>query len=162
MDEGDARYNRVFETYVASEEDLVGLVAYALYKHRKRDWIVETKQSAGAKALDAAALDHFERQMTLAQTVRDFRERAENALATYAEEYVDAQTPRIREEAISKEIFDAREGIRRSQHFWRQIFQSLIVSVVTAAVLVLLVIAAHIFGIDPIDGLRALNGASPG
>lgn len=161
MNEEAPRYNRVFEMYVNADDDLVGLVAYALYKERKRAWIIETKEQAGAVALDQAALDSHERNATLELTVRDFREKAESVLAAYSDAYVELQTPRIREEAISKEISDARAGIDRSTNYTRQLGQSLIVSVITVIVMVLLVVATALFGIDPLDGLRSLTEATP-
>ena len=159
LDDEGRRYNRVFETYVKKDDDLEGLVAYALYKSRKRAWIIETKEQEGAEALDQKALDDFERSMTLEQTIKDFREKADSALAAYATVYVDLQTPQIREEAISKELFDARESIKRPQSYPRQIVQSLIVSGITVLVLVGLVVAAHIFGIDPLEGVQVLKEA---
>jgi hypothetical protein len=32
--------NRIFERLVVADDDVVGLVAYSVYKRHKRDWIV--------------------------------------------------------------------------------------------------------------------------
>jgi hypothetical protein len=39
--------NRMFEELVSNDEDLIGLVAYALYKQSKRDWLMAFEAEKG-------------------------------------------------------------------------------------------------------------------
>ena len=41
MSDPDSQYNTVYERLVLRDDDLVGLIAYALYKQRKRAWVVD-------------------------------------------------------------------------------------------------------------------------
>lgn len=40
-------YNKAMEILLDGDDDLVGLVAYALYKQSKRDWIVSYRRQYG-------------------------------------------------------------------------------------------------------------------
>jgi hypothetical protein len=43
-DEDSKNYNTVYEKIVQRDDDLVGLIAYALYKQNKRDWLIQQRQ----------------------------------------------------------------------------------------------------------------------
>jgi hypothetical protein len=40
-------YNTVYEKLVQRDDDLIGLIAYALYKQHKRDWLIAYRQREG-------------------------------------------------------------------------------------------------------------------
>ena len=37
-------YNTVYEKLVQRDDDLIGLIAYALYKQHRRDWLIAYRQ----------------------------------------------------------------------------------------------------------------------
>ncbi len=43
----DARHNPMFAKLVEREDDTIGLLAYALYKQTKRDWLIAFQQAHG-------------------------------------------------------------------------------------------------------------------
>lgn len=47
--DGNDDYNRVFETLVEYETDLVGMIAYARYKAAKQSWLRRRKAHDGAR-----------------------------------------------------------------------------------------------------------------
>lgn len=51
-------YNDVFARLVEADEDIIGLLAYALYKQNKVDWLVSFKQAEG-RAPDQAELKSY-------------------------------------------------------------------------------------------------------
>src|SRR3546814_8689464 len=52
-DPGEREYNRIFEMLVTASDDLVGLVAYALYKRHKRDWLLALRSKREPTPEDA-------------------------------------------------------------------------------------------------------------
>ena len=153
-------YSRAFDTFVRDhEDDVAGLLAYALYKQRKREWLISHKEKNGGQEPTADQLATYEQSMLIPLQVDDLRANAVSVLAAYADGALEEQRPDIEKQAISQEVLGAREDIRNSASFINQLLQALIASVVTTAVLVLLAIAIGIFGIDLVDGGRAVSNA---
>ncbi len=154
----DADYNRVLEFYVNDESDeldLVGLIAYSLYKRQKRDWIVKHRKDYGGKKPDpsetAAVTDHF-----LTDDVRaTLRERAADLLSAYAETYVEAVEPQIREAAVNNETLrQARaieQALRSNSGFWQQVGTGLLSTAIWTLVVTAIVVTAYAFGSDVVD-----------
>jgi hypothetical protein len=53
MTTGAPSYNTVYEKLVLRDDDLVGLISYALYKQRKRAWMIEFTSQKGLQATSA-------------------------------------------------------------------------------------------------------------
>jgi hypothetical protein len=49
---GDEERNGVFESLVTSDADIVGLVAYSIYKQNKHDWLVAFEKAKGRQPND--------------------------------------------------------------------------------------------------------------
>src|SRR3546814_15750943 len=70
-DPGEREYNRIFEMLVTASDDLVGLVAYALYKRHKRDWLLALRSKREPTPEDAQAF-----LTTVVTSLHSYRERA--------------------------------------------------------------------------------------
>lgn len=114
--EDDEAYNKVFETYMdatGDDVDLTGLIAYALYKRQKRDWLVTYRREHGRpptapeiKALTGGYLTSDAR--------RTYRDRAGDLLNGYAESYLEASSPALREAALNSEALRQAQGLHRA------------------------------------------------
>jgi hypothetical protein len=51
--ESDDLRNPIFELLVQNEQDVAGLLAYALYKQNKRDWLIAFQATTGRQPTDA-------------------------------------------------------------------------------------------------------------
>lgn len=169
------RYNKVFEFYAESsgdELDLVGLVAYSIYKRQKRDWILRHQKEHRARPSDqeiAAVISNF-----LTDDMRTtLRERAQDFLTEYGETFVEAAEPEIVEEALNSEMVRKAAACHKSAEethaeilsivslnggWWRQIWVGVVSAFVWTFILIVILLGAKLFGIDPIDGWFALNG----
>jgi hypothetical protein len=80
--EGEKKYNRVFERLASDENGLAGLVAYALYKRDKRQWLLDFKANRGRDATDAEVNERFDvvTEYELNRYIAEARQR----LATFA------------------------------------------------------------------------------
>lgn len=56
--ESDAERNEVFTSLVTSDEDIVGLVAYSIYKQNKHDWLVSFNRQKNREP-DEAELESY-------------------------------------------------------------------------------------------------------
>ena len=73
-------YNPVFEKLVTDSDDLVGLVAYALYKDHKRRWLFRLRETLREPT-------ESDEQAFLASVQADlesYRDRANDAIVAYA------------------------------------------------------------------------------
>ena len=115
----------VLEFYIEGEDDLIGLLAYALYERQKRDFIVShRKRNAGRSPNDAeiAAVTSNYLSADLRNTLRD---RASQILSSYAEIYVEAMEPQIQLVATNSEALRQVRGIEKSVK--KPMFTSLVV-----------------------------------
>lgn len=55
----DHERNAVFESLVTGDEDIVGLVAYSIYKQNKHDWLVAFNKAKGREPDEAEAASYI-------------------------------------------------------------------------------------------------------
>lgn len=158
-------YNRVLEHYVGADADridLVGMVAYALYKRQKRDWLVLHRRQHGGRepsADETAAL-------TRAYMTEDLRltlyERATDMLGDYARTFVEAAEPKIREDAIASEALrqarDIERSITQESGFAKQVATGLVATALWTLLVLALVLTSLVFGSDLVDAWAWVTG----
>ncbi|MGV8838761.1 MAG: hypothetical protein ACWA6X_00505 [Bauldia sp.] len=140
-------YSRVYDHLVEGEDDVIGLIAYALYKQDKRDWFISWKRAHNAEP----TADHVEAfvngQMTTAQRER-YRAAARQVLDSYAFVALEAEKPLITQQAIAGRVETAVAKLERSRRWWRQ-FPGILLGGIIAAALVIGVVAALVaFDVD--------------
>jgi hypothetical protein len=77
----DRNLNPVFELLVQGESDLVGLLAYGLYKQNKRDWLIAHKARDGREPTQAET-DAFILGERIPRRIATYRRLAEDMLAS--------------------------------------------------------------------------------
>lgn len=158
-------YNAVLEYYVKEENgeiDLVGLIAYALYKRHKRDWIIRHRSGHANSKPSATEVEAVVASYLTDEMRNTLRERASDLLSNYAETYVEAVEPDITARAVNNETLRQARAIEQSivqnSGFWRQVGTGLISTAIWTLLVTVLVIAALFFGSDLIDAWRAISG----
>lgn len=161
-------YNRVLEYYVdddaSGDIDLVGLIAYSLYKRQKRDWVIKHRsQNDGCKptSSEIAAVTTSYLTEDLRNTLRA---RASDLLSGYADTYVQALEPTIRIDALNTEMLrqarDIQNSIKNQSNFWSQVGTGLVATVIWTLLVTGLVLTASLFGSDIIDAASIFNTSS--
>ena len=158
----EPHYNPIFERLIeeCEEDELVGLVAYGIYKRAKRAWAsklwARDNQSPNEddlrKYVDTWTDDRLEAIVV----------EARSALADFGASMISEQEPAIREEAIAGEIRKMLsiviEGTKMS---WRKFFESVGLSLLGAffytVLLILLVLVLRYAGVDLLDIWQATN-----
>ncbi|KQT85566.1 hypothetical protein [Aurantimonas sp. Leaf443] len=112
-----ADYNRVLEAFVdesGPDLDIAGLVAYALYKRQKRDWIVDYKRKNADRAPTREEISAVTSSYLTPGLRETLRQRAFDLLSDYGNVYVEAATPAIQRDALSNEVLRQAQSIQRS------------------------------------------------
>lgn len=148
MNDEDANplaYNPIFARFVDDDEsdnEVLGLVAYGIYKKHKREWAVEFSKRNGNQPT-AEDLARYHETWTPG-LIENTRQNAGQALAEYAEVAIFQATPDI-----------LREALKGS--FWRDILVSLLAAFIYTVLLILLVVILAVSGIDLLDILNSLK-----
>ncbi|MFC5756520.1 hypothetical protein [Rhizobium sp. GCM10022189] len=151
----------VLEFYIEGEDDLIGLLAYALYERQKRDFVVSyRKRNAGRSPneTEIAAVTSNYLSADLRNTLRD---RASQILSSYAETYVEAMEPQIQlvatNSAALQQARDIEKTVRKSTGFWRQVRVGFTISLLLVLLFAAITIAAVFFRSDIVDAWNALR-----
>ncbi|HYD67615.1 hypothetical protein [Azospirillum sp.] len=102
-------YNTVFERLVRSPDDVVGLVAYGIYKQGKRDWLARYRRKHG-RAPDDRALEAYHDHISDTDLER-LRNDAERMMLAFAEVIVEDRAPEIQRQAQIRNLTDIEDRI---------------------------------------------------
>lgn len=151
-------HNPIFEKLEADSDDLESLVAYALYKQHKRKWALEFEQREGRKPdqTDDAA---FANAVGTEDQLNRYRQNAADLMISFANQVVEDSREEIAYEAITTRIESAASAITGTASVGKQIGSGIISTLVTTFVLIVLTIAAALFGVDPLDGISTLTSS---
>lgn len=111
-DATEGEYSTIFERLAPDESDdeVVGLIAYGLYKRHKRQWIINYRRANGGQPPDEAALktyhDHY-----LEDDFRRLRAEAGSMLLNFAEVIVEDRRPKIERDAYLRGLSETEEKI---------------------------------------------------
>ena len=158
-EEDRGEYNRAYEALVAEDDDVTGLIAYAIYKQDKRDFLVRWREQHGAppsadevKAFATTVLGPGQRQR--------YRVAARTILDAYASTVLDAEKPLIAREAVARRIEEAAERVETAAVWWRQIPTGVIAALLYTVLLICIVFALRFAGIDLLSVLQAVSAPS--
>lgn len=74
------KYNFIYEKLVSADDDLVGLIAYGIYKKHKIEFITKIKEEQGREPTDAECNSFFAASTTESQ-LQNYRSQAETMLS---------------------------------------------------------------------------------
>lgn len=108
--EGEAdRFNKIFQRLVRDPDDLVGLVAYGIYKQEKRDWIIRHRNEYSRRPSDDEVRSFNSHYSDMA--LERFRNEAESMMIDFAEVVVESRAPEIERQAVASGINSLKVAI---------------------------------------------------
>ena len=150
-------YNEIYEKLVRDEDDLVGMIAYALYKQSKREWILG-QEDRNARP----TTEDEERLFVSSYTAFDLgrlRDQAEEMLSAYAAYIIEQETPKIREDAQQTHLItrvDATlQQVAAQSAWWRQVGAGVLGAFGYSIALLALALVIHWVGSDLFGLLRS-------
>jgi hypothetical protein len=123
QEQPDSAYNRL----VGDAPDVVNMVAYAMYKTTKREWIIENRPT------DSEVAAHF-KTLTVSQ-IDLYREQARSKLLGFAEAYLNEVAPTLKQEGAHSAIV---AEVKRQQSWIVNIVCNIAASIVFAVMLYIL------------------------
>lgn len=148
--------NRAYEQLVSGDDDLIGLIAYALYKKDKRDFYIgwleqhgSPPQSDHVKAFTASVL-------TLGQQLR-YRTAARDMIDAYAKTVSDAEKPLIERSAVTERFEQAARKVEESIRWYRQIPAGIVAGLVFAIVLIAVITVLGYADVGPMSRLEGMS-----
>lgn len=136
-------YEYLVDNAANDEHELVGLVAYALYKRSKRQWVeahrVNKKRNPSDDELDQY-IDYWTQDR-----LRGLRDEAASALAAFGDYVIAAERPNIMREAIAGT-------------FWRSVSSSIMAAFIYTLLLIGVAFVLSYAGIDLIGIFTRASG----
>lgn len=152
-----SEHNRAYEQLVSGDDDLIGLIAYALYKKDKRDFYLSWQEQHGTPP----GADHVRAftatVLTLGQQLR-YRTAARDMIDAYAKTVADAEKPLIERGAVTERFEEAARKVEESVRWYRQIPAGIVAGLVFAAVLIAMVAVLGYADVGPISGVERTTG----
>ena len=78
----NGKYNFIYKELVSADDDLVGLIAYGIYKKHKIEFITKIKREQGREPSDEECKSFFAASTTDSQ-LRNYRSQAETMLSEW-------------------------------------------------------------------------------
>jgi hypothetical protein len=142
-------------------DDLVGLIAYSLYKQSKRDWLIDHEQKHGRRPTDDE-VRIFVSAFT-ANELKRLREQASNMLSAYASYVIEQASPGLIEQARKDHLIalvDDRLGEMRAQgRWWRQMIAGAMSAFAYSVLLLLLLVIIRLVGVDLMGLAQRASGS---
>ena len=145
---GSTEHNRAYEQLVSGDDDLIGLIAYALYKKDKRDFYLGWQEQHGSPPQADHVRAFTATVLTLGQQLR-YRTAARDMIDAYAKTVADAEKPLIEKGAVTERFEEAARKVEESIRWYRQIPAGIVAGLIFAAVLVGVVAALGLADIGP-------------
>lgn len=139
-------YNFIYSQLVHDAGDLVGLIAYGLYKRDKIEFIAKYKANHSQEP-NGEAFKAFHEFSTTDGRLASYRKQAEDILATFSAEMLEEQAAEIQAEYDSQ----LTEELKQAHPFWQGVWQNLIAGMMSLAIVALLFVVIWSLRIGPSD-----------
>jgi hypothetical protein len=144
-------YSEIYEKLVQSDDDdLVGLIAYSLYKQSKREWLVRYEREHRRHPTDGE--ERIFVSAFTANELKRLREQATNMLSAYAAYVIEQERPGLVEQARQDHLIvlvDERLVEMRAQgRWWRQMVAGVLGAFAYSVLLLILLLIIRLVGVD--------------
>jgi hypothetical protein len=132
---------------VSGDDDVIGLVAYSIYKQDKRDFLVQWREQHGASPNPAQVQAFVATVLTPGQQQR-YRIAARTILDAFADASAAAARPEIVSQAVTERIETAARAVEDAGVWHRQIPAGVISAFVYTILLIAIVFVLRYAGVD--------------
>jgi hypothetical protein len=157
-------HNRAYEQLVSGDDDLIGLIAYSLYKKDKRDFYIGWQEQHGSPPQSDHIRAFSATVLTLGQQLR-YRTAARDMIDAYAKTVSDAEKPLIERGAVTERFEEAARKVEESIRWYRQIPAGIVAGLVFAIVLISLAAVLGYAGVigpvEPLDRAASTTEQDP-
>ncbi|HJU38466.1 MAG TPA: hypothetical protein VJ724_02760 [Tahibacter sp.] len=136
---GGAVMHRTYAVFIHDPDDMVGHVAYALYKRDKLDFC-ESVRERHAREATTAELDAFIHAANLPTRVQAYRVEAVSALESMCEASLEVTLDQAQAEMDAELVRQLKEA----KSWWRAVGENLVANLLALAVTTLLVVLVYV------------------
>ena len=139
-------YNYIYKQLVSDENDVVGHVAYALYKSSKIEYIEKFKQEHGGNQPSEADLKPFHDISCTASSIDRYKTKAVEITSSFLDVTLSETVKQIEQDYVANQdrhlesIIDPLKPMDKKKQFWRGVWQS-----VLGAFFFAIIVAAFVF-----------------
>jgi hypothetical protein len=146
-------HNRAYEQLVSGDDDLIGLIAYSLYKKDKRDFYIGWQEQHGSPPQADHVRAFSATVLTLGQQLR-YRTAARDMIDAYAKTVSDAEKPLVEKGAVTDRFETAARKVEESIRWYRQIPAGIVAGIILAVVLITVVAVLGYAEVGPVSRLE--------
>lgn len=144
-------FNFIYEKLVSSPTDIVGMIAYSLYKREKLEYIREFKKRNG-KDPEAADLQSFHLATNTESRLNGYGVQAKEIAREFLEISLDTKVSEIESNLLADyESTQIGSGLRQLQKFWPSVFQGLVSSWLFTFSIGLVILLSALIRLGPKD-----------
>ncbi len=155
-----SEHNRAYEQLVSGDDDLIGIIAYSLYKKDKRDFYIGWQDQHGSPPQADHIRAFSATVLTLGQQLR-YRTAARDMIDAYAKTVADAEKPLIEKGAVTERFEEAARKVEESIRWYRQIPAGIVAGIVLAGVIIVVVTVLGYAEIGPVARMERATTTAP-
>ena len=123
------KFSKVYERLVSDDRDLLGQVAYSIYKIRKRDFIVQKQAETGKEEIDEKTINDFVEAQT-DYTLELYREQAKNIFREFLNASYENELAEVVQQLEHEynEKYEKLAENTRPHSWWYGVWQSFVAS----------------------------------
>ncbi|MBX9835203.1 MAG: hypothetical protein K2X65_03415 [Burkholderiaceae bacterium] len=156
-------YNFIYKKLVQGPDDVVGALAYALYKEEKIAYVIEF-QADRQRAPEDADLQEFHRMTNVPQRIEAYKQQAERLLQEFLDDalvlVLQERTLQMHQEFMAQQVSaistqiesksqELHQAITHENRFWSGVQQNVVAGVVTTLMAFGFVLAAWMWAEGP-------------
>lgn len=134
-------YNYIYKKLVENSTDIVGHIAYALYKEDKIKYIAKYKEEHQGQEPNEQDLEPFHNISCLDGSLERYRLMATTVLQSFLNYSLEESTKEIEDQCVNshkqmlKEVVDPLKPISKFRQFWSGVLQSIVGAFIFALIL---------------------------
>ena len=152
-------YNFIYSKLVQSESDMIGHIAYSLYKQEKVSWIEDHKKACGGKEPTETEFKRYHEACCSGQRINNYRIMANSILQEFMGGSTDVVAEQVAREVSSKVTQHINDNIANripepesmGSRYFHGIAQSILAAVILAVVIWLLIVVVSKFSIGDLQ-----------
>jgi len=151
-----SEFDEAYATFVDTDADIEGLLAYAIYKRHELRWLSQHVSDNGKKPTPSEYATFVKSAIT---SEHQYLTESADALIAFAEEVVEGRRPEIEKRAVEGKFEAVETRIISATSFWQTVLSSIIGFLAVSLLLVIVAFSAQKLGIDLLDAI-GLQGPS--
>lgn len=138
------KYNFIRKKLVENDTDVIGHIAYSLYKKDKMQYICQWEQEHPNEELTEDILQQYHNITGTDGACDGYRQRAETILTGFFDFSINEMVEKIEKDTISRHkdmVADAVKSSMPKHQFWYSVLQSVIASIIVLVLSIIFVFA---------------------